>query len=357
MLVKIDERFKQDLEFIKEFLIEFQPISIILYGSYGRDEGSWILDNIGKYVPYNDYDILMIIKNKIPKEIIKSIRQNIACKIGIRWIDIDQKTPNELKSLRTLIYNYDLKYASKVIYGDDKIRDLIPEMDSTKIPLKDVEILFFTRIWTFLGALNKKGTNVKIYGEDSRFFRNQMGKAILAIVDVLLIQKGQYNSSYKERYNRLKKYFQHKKELIELANWALNEKLIPTAPDMTSDEIKVLYDKVYYQYFNEMFNALSKYHNRKIENSRNLEFIYRWGFSSLFRRIGWLLLKRNFQREKQIAMNIAQLYIATSYNYGNTNSLYLKKGINSLKRINKTIPNNLTWDEARCMVAEMRLAG
>jgi hypothetical protein len=56
-------------------------------------------------------------------------------------------------------------------------------------------------------------------------------------------------------------------------------------------------------------------------------------------------------------MNIAQLYIATSYNYGNTNSLYLKKGINSLKRINKTIPNNLTWDEARCMVAEMRLAG
>ena len=61
--------------------------------------------------------------------------------------------------------------------------------------------------------------------------------------------------------------------------------------------------------------------------------------------------------EKQISLNIAQLYIATSYNYGNTNNLDLKKGINLLKKINKTIPTNLNWDDARCMAAEMRLVG
>ena len=357
MSVRVKKRLTADLKLIRECLIDFQPLSIILYGGYGRGEGSWVWYNNENCVPYNDYDILMILEKKIPEEIIKSIRKKLAQDIGIRWVDIGQKTPKELKKLRPSIYNYDLKYASKVIYGNGQIKNLIPEIDSTKIPLKDGEILFFTRLWTLLGSLDKKGFNVSRKGEDARFFRNQMAKSILAIVDVVLLQKGLYHSSYKERVKRLKGYFEHKKELIELAVWALSEKLKPTSLEMASEEITALYDKIYYQYFKEMYHVLSKYYNRNIENARDLEIIINWGFINLLNRIGWLLLKRNFQMEKQISMNIAQLYIATSYNYGETNDVYLKKGINSLKKINKTIPTNLNWDDARCMAAEMRLVG
>ena len=35
------------------------PHSIILHGGYGRDEGSWVVEN-GEYRSYNDYDIFLI---------------------------------------------------------------------------------------------------------------------------------------------------------------------------------------------------------------------------------------------------------------------------------------------------------
>ena len=38
-------------------------------------------------------------------------------------------TISKLKRLYPTIFNYDLKYGSKVIYGDKNILDLIPEMD------------------------------------------------------------------------------------------------------------------------------------------------------------------------------------------------------------------------------------
>ena len=33
------------------------------------------------------------------------------------------------------MYSYDLKYASKTIYGNEKILDLIPNMDKSKMPI------------------------------------------------------------------------------------------------------------------------------------------------------------------------------------------------------------------------------
>ncbi len=145
MSVRVKKRLTADLKLIRECLIDFQPLSIILYGGYGRGEGSWVWYNNENCVPYNDYDILMILEKKIPEEIIKSIRKKLAQDIGIRWVDIGQKTPKELKKLRPSIYNYDLKYASKVIYGEEYILDQIPHIDVSKLPLEEGNILFKVR--------------------------------------------------------------------------------------------------------------------------------------------------------------------------------------------------------------------
>ena len=40
-------------------------ISIYLYGGYGRDEGSWVIEEVNglrEVKPYNDYDIALIVK-------------------------------------------------------------------------------------------------------------------------------------------------------------------------------------------------------------------------------------------------------------------------------------------------------
>ena len=66
-------------------------------------------------------------------------------------------------------------------------------------------------------------------------------------------------------------------------------------------------------------------------------------------------LKGNFKMERQLLLNIAQIYISEAYNYGDINVYSLNNGIRAMKKVNKIIPINLSWDCARCKVAEMRL--
>ena len=330
-------------------------IAVILYGGYGRDEGSWIIEESGNYRPYNDYDILLVIENKISVGRIEILRKDLARQIGIRWVDIGQKTPAELKKIKSSIYNYDLKYASKVIQGDPAILNLIPEIDATKLPLKEGETLFFTRLWTLLGSLDEKGFKADLKGEESRFFRNQMAKAVLAVVDVLLLQKRAYHPSYKERVKRLSELYPEKKNLCDSAEWALEEKLFPKAPDMTADEIKKLYQKVHHHFFSEMYGLLTKYYRCKVDNPKGIERYLKWAPINLIKRIGWIILRRNLNWEKRIAVNSAQSYIAAAFNNGTNYKEFLQKGISHIRYLDKSFAENASWDEARVRVAELRM--
>ncbi len=193
-----NEIINSHIKIIIEGLSKYKKDAVILCGGYGRGEGGWFIEN-GTFKPYNDYDLLLVLEKKIPNHEIQILRKKLATKIGIRWVDITQKTPQELKKLRLSIYNYDLKYVSKVIGGDYSILKLIPNFDASKLPLKEGEILFFTRLWTLLGCLNEKGFQIQFNKEEARFFRSQMAKAILAVVDVLLLQRGAYHPSYRKR--------------------------------------------------------------------------------------------------------------------------------------------------------------
>ena len=68
---EINKALSQDIELIKSFSIKYLDpeniISIYLYGGYGRDEGSWVIEEVDgqrKVRPYNDYDIAIIVKNR-----------------------------------------------------------------------------------------------------------------------------------------------------------------------------------------------------------------------------------------------------------------------------------------------------
>ena len=348
------KRLSQDIAIIKSSLKVFDYSAILLYGAYGRDEGSWIVEKDGTCFPYNDYDILLVLNKKIPEDLIEPVRKKLAQEVGIHWIDIDQKTPRELRKLHPSIYSYDLKYASKVIDGDCSLLNLIPEIDPSTLPLKEGDILFFTRLWTLLGLLDKKGFNVDRNGEESRFFRNQMAKAILAVVDILLLQKGAYHPSYKERVKRLKNLYPEKSRFYELTEWALEEKLFPKAPNMTAKELEKFYQKVHYYFFSEMFHLLTQYYGRKVESPKAIESYLKFNIVNLIKRIGWVILRRNLDREKKIAVNIAQAYIAAAYRKKDRRK-FLKRGLKFMRFIDKSLPAYLSWDEARVLVAKMRM--
>jgi hypothetical protein len=350
---KLDTHLQQIVENVVSLCPELR--AIILYGGYGRNEGSWIIEEGGDCRPYNDYDILLVIENKIPNCIIDSLRKDLAKQIGIRWVDIGQKTPVELKKLKPSIYNYDLKYASKIIQGDPNILNFIPEIDASKLPLKEGETLFFTRLWTLLGSLDGKGFSVDLKGEESRFFRNQMAKAALAVVDVLLLQKGAYHPSYKERVKRLSKLYPKKIGLCELAEWALEEKLFPKAPNMEAYEIEKLYQKVHHHFFSEMYGLLTKCYRCKIDNPKGIERHLKWGIANLIKRVGWIVLRRNMNWEKRRAVNVAQSYIAAAFNNDVNYKEFLQEGVSCIRYLDKSFAANASWNEARVRVAELRM--
>ncbi len=351
----IASRYNEDIELIKTSLDTKKYISTILYGGYGRDEGSWYEGPDGRLHPYNDYDIVLVTSQPQPPEILKSLGDQLAEQIGIRWINLTQKTPEQLRVLTPTIFNYDLKYASKVIDGDKNILDSIPSMDPSNLPLKEGEELFFTRIWTLLGCLNDRGLEQSLADDESRFFRNQMAKAILAIVDVLLLQKKSYHPSYRERQTRLTTLFPKNDSMIQLNDWALKEKLQPKAPVMNNQELKELYNKVQTRFFLEMFSLLSKLYGTPITCARDLENHLKYHPKLLVGRIKTFLRNLNLSNENRIAVQIAQVYIATAYESGEINAPLLNRGIKLMRQVRSTVPRDLTWNQARVAVAKMRM--
>jgi len=326
--------------------------AIILYGGYGRDEGSiYYIDKTA--LPYNDFDLVVVTDSRVSSSEIFNLSEEIARNVNVKWIDLSCKSGKSLVLLKYSIFNYDLKYGSRVIYGDKDILSLIPEMDAKNLLLIEGETLFFTRLWTLLGSLDYNGLNVGRAGEGSRFFRNQMAKAVLAVVDVILLQNGQYHHSYKERVKRLQGLTPHRTAFLELADWALKEKLEPKAPDMSAKEVKELYIKVHECFFDEMFILLSAYYNIPVHTPRDIERHLKWSFNNLVKRIGWIILRRNWDWEKNINLKLAQAFIAFAYN--KKDLIFLKQGINYLRKLDNSFPAKSSWDEARVKIANLRL--
>ena len=98
---------------------------------------------------------LLVVNKQLNNDLISEIKKHIKSCISIRWIDLSQIRLNKLKKLKNSIFNYDLKNASKVLYGNKKLQNLIPNLKPSEIPLKDIDILFKTRLldfsWLFRG--------------------------------------------------------------------------------------------------------------------------------------------------------------------------------------------------------------
>lgn len=315
---EISKALNRDIETIKKISLEVLKkediISIYLYGGYGRDEGSWVIEEVNGAThvkPFNDYDIALIVKKKISIEKLRLLENELKNNIDIKWIDISQYTILNLKLFNVTIKNFDFKYASKWIYGDRNVLEHIPSMDAKSISLKDVEVLYITRLWTLVGSFPKKGL-IKMSKDEEMFFRNQMAKAILAIVDNVLILNKQYDTSYKRRVQKLADYSRDY-ELMELAQWALAEKLFPKSEGMSTKEIHDLYYNVNRLFFKYFYSALSKYYKNSISIPEDMDkYIIYHPLDLIKRKIKKFVYNDN-RRELNMYLSILQGYIAYYY--------------------------------------------
>lgn len=268
MLNSKENKKKQTLNKLFSIIIDeiklINPKAIIIYGSYGRNEGAWILDEKNIY-PYNDFDIVIIDDSIKNLKYQKKLKESLKKKLNVKWIDLQFMNISYLKSLSNCtIFNYDLKYGSKVIYGDKNILQKIPLKANSKINIKDLEILFNTRLWTFYGSF-KSFNNMKM--KDARFFKYQMSKAVLASIDSFLIRNNYYDCSYDVK---VKKYLQLSEENHKLVQWAMREKLNPSNEIMTNEDAKKLYNNVRKIFFNEFFLSMGIILKREIKSPKDI---------------------------------------------------------------------------------------
>ncbi len=336
---------------------ELQPdlTAIILYGGFGRGEGSWYQDEGGAWKPYNDYDVKIVSPRAVPARSLRALAKRLAAEIGIKWVDLGHLCPGQMREMRPSILNYDFKHASKVIYGDPSVLDLIPEMEASALPMKEAQILFFTRLYTFIGSLDENGLDADLAGDASRFFRNQMAKAILAVVDVLLLSKGAYDSSYRKRVERVGVLYPDKEELLGLSRWALQEKLRPQAPRMTADEVRALYAMIHEHYLREMYHALSLRFSRSIGGPQDIEFCMKWRPTHLAKRLFWLARFRGLHMERQLSVMLAQCYLAAAWSPDGIREETLTRGVSLLRQAESQLPRTMTWDQARLAAARLRM--
>ncbi|MFH1786553.1 MAG: hypothetical protein ABH829_02840 [archaeon] len=138
--------------------------SVIVGGSFGRKEGSVVVDREGIH-PINDFDVFAITEKPYPEEVLNRIGLRASKKIGKKgiisfkrfdkrkladlrkyfYVDLKAIPLEKLKKLPPMIRYYELKNASLTVYGDD-VYDKFPDFKIEDLPLAEGIRLLLNRM-------------------------------------------------------------------------------------------------------------------------------------------------------------------------------------------------------------------
>lgn len=348
-------RLEKDVKIVVDRLIAElpqTPEAIFLCGGYGRAEGAWTEDTKGNVAPYNDYDFVVVTEAPLPAHETNVLRRSLANEIGINWVDIDYYSHKMLKSLATTIHNVDLLYGSRCVYGNKEALDICPQLDSAKIGLYDVLLLYKIRIWTFLGSW--KGDFHDLNRGEATFFRNQMAKATLAACDLYLIKHHSYTTSYVQRSQLVCNLYKDDSLLCNRVKWAINEKLHPTTEPLSKNEMYNLYFEVK----GIFIKALSIAFGRDWPHFENPKLIKKWYvthtkyiFSFIFERI----FRRTKMVGKMLDLFVAQTYVFMANDRGFINEDYLMHASDILIKWGYLSKKETNWNLLHSIVADARI--
>ncbi len=339
-----DKKVEADMKVIKEIILkEVSPISIVLFGGFGHENGSFGEIN-GKITPLNDYDLYLITKNKISNKILDDIGKKCSNAIGKGGLEIVENFDEvydenkffhvdlhcipykKLKKLYPTQRTFDIR-TSLVIHGDKNILSQIPE---TTISKSDAIRLLFNKMDHFAIAEGNSEKIKSIY-------------AIKGFVDscsALLIMNGKYTSKAQHReknflglnvpeefkrfvkratkaklYNgyqieNVDSFFEESKKWTE---WTLKKVLreyLNSELEDWNSLCKEVYRKMPYTYFNDYlgskFMFLGQYYlNIKffLEGLRKKEFLIRslarWRDAGIIIALSLILYSLNEEKEAE----------------------------------------------------------
>jgi len=251
---RIDSVIQSQLDLICKAIATKLPVeSIILTGGFGRGEGSVIIEG-DKVIPLNDYDLVVVVENfrfvdRILKfKALRQLSEKLAEKVGIDFVDIYVLSVADIKSLAPTIFNYELRYGSTVIYGNNVLKDL-PATSPKEIPLWEGTRLLYNRMLGLLWGFSTEYLSKMPTKKKREFLISQCVKAALACCESLLLLAGEYNYScqkrreifnknYKRMFNEL---YEVLPKLSERVSIATDFKLSPDY-DMFDDPVELWFN-------------------------------------------------------------------------------------------------------------------
>jgi hypothetical protein len=182
-------------------------ISLILIGGYARGEGSVIVTSKG-LIPLGDYDFLMVTKyphlslNFPELELLRrKFRVQYHIEVGNTW-------KLRLPFVDKQIYWYEVKFGSKLVYGNPSVLSAIPIGSSLDINLKEGFRLMFNRLMGMLRVFDPSFVEHDPTEEQKEHLIFQSVKGILACGESLLLLNGVYHYSYRKRLKKLSECFE-----------------------------------------------------------------------------------------------------------------------------------------------------
>ena len=191
--------------------------SIILTGSLGRSEPTYVMGTNGDIRLTSDVEIVLVFSKPSQKKAVETLIQTVSSgfKEDLNLMAVSEKRVRKVYnfnfSLRIpkykTIFTYDLFNGSRTIWG----RDFIGEKGLTLSDVDPYEAkrLLANRIGEFIYLQDTVDADKKDYLRMQR-----KSKLILAIVSAWLICEGEYVSSYHGQYEKLKKDKENVEKLI-----------------------------------------------------------------------------------------------------------------------------------------------
>ncbi len=241
-----DKKVEEDLKKIKDILIrELNPRSIILFGSFGKGEGSFRIRD-GKVEILNDYDFYVVVDKNVGEKKIDGVSIKCANSIDVgglefiehpferydakRFFHVDVRCIryDKIETLWKTQRTFELKNGGMVVYGEN----VLGKIPDVKIPVSDGIRL----LW------NKMHHLLLVEKNDEMIKRILTVKCFLDCCSALLIKDGNFVSSYRER-NKVFLKSKYPNELKRLVDWATNYKIGVKVEDIDLD---FLWDKARY---------------------------------------------------------------------------------------------------------------
>lgn len=190
--------------------------SIMLYGGFGRGEGSGRFID-GKFFPANDYDVYVITEERIEDEYIEEVAREVAAKwdkkgITLEVFDKNQTlgdnfyydfkclTVDQLKTLFPMLRYYELKNSSTIVWGED-LRYLIPDYKIEEIPGAEGARVLLNRMTHMVEYMSLDGKH------DPEMLKYFVAKAYIDACTALLILSKKYVPTYFGRMQVFKETF------------------------------------------------------------------------------------------------------------------------------------------------------